>query len=58
MATSSEYIRNQVLSLIDRQFFMTDPAPSVPSTSLDNADDISETELEPDHDDMPPPPRD
>jgi len=42
MATSPDYIRNQVISLIDRQFFMTEPAHAASSYLLDDV----ETELE------------
>ena len=47
MASSPTYIRNQVLSLVERQLFMTAPAPPMESASLGVIEDEPEPESEP-----------
>jgi hypothetical protein len=61
MATSPDYIRSQVLSLIERQIFVTGPtAPAMSEAPVEVAaktKPVSETKQESSNDDMPPPPR-
>jgi hypothetical protein len=66
MVSSPTYIRNQVLSLVERQFFMTGPAPAVEPelSSEDESEPDPEPEPEPEpektsepkRDHIPPPP--
>lgn len=66
MASSPTYIRNQVLALVERQLFMTAPAPPVESESLiavedepePESDPAPETPPEPKAENIPPPPDD
>jgi hypothetical protein len=64
MATSPTYIRNQVLALVERELFMTAPAPPVDYESHVEVEIEPETEPEPEpeaapelkHEHIPPPP--
>ena len=53
MATSTDYIRNQVLSLVENQFFMTAPA-SIEAPVMPGVEDATQESKD---GDMPPPPR-